>query len=136
MAVALAGCLTNSHPKQAKLYEYLLLKEKVASLCPASGFFFFTVSVVSLLIRFQEGSCSLSKFRADEMSFCLITLLVSHTCLSSAGSTGNISVLQLVVSFLTPPGTALQEQKQSRSWESGSNEGCLTSRGTNAWFGI
>jgi len=39
--VALAGCLTNSHPKQAKLYEYLLLKEKVASLCPASGSFFF-----------------------------------------------------------------------------------------------
>lgn len=84
--------------------------------------------------NFSGSTCSLSKFRADKISFWLITLLVSHTCLSSARSTGNIFVLQLVL-FSMPPGTALQEQEQSRSWESGGKEGHFMSRGTNAWYG-
>lgn len=50
----------SSGPERAKICECLLLKEKVAARCPALGLF--TVSVVSLLLTSQEGSCSLGKF--------------------------------------------------------------------------
>lgn len=44
-----------SGPEQAKMYAYLLLKEAAGAWCPALRLF--TISVVSLLITSQEGSC-------------------------------------------------------------------------------
>ena len=60
---------------------------------------FLTNSFSGRILLGRVGWASL--VRTDRISFWLITLLVSHTSLSGAGSTGNIFMLLLFIPFLT-----------------------------------